>query len=255
MKKKTLLLQTLAFLIFLGSWQLLSLAFQDVSLIFPTPFGVIRKLLSALPLFLDHTLATGFEMFFSILIATLLAFPLSLLMGRYQIMKMLLQPFFITMQCIPMFTLAPIFIVWFGWSLFAVIIPTTLMILFPLATCFYKGFQSTEKPYEDYFRVHGIRSSLYLFSVKLPFARPHIFSGLRIACGIAGVGAIGGEWAGAQKGLGVFMQISRRNFDLESVCASILCLLVLSLTFYYFATLLETLFTRKPHEKLAPATI
>ncbi|MCH9631363.1 MAG: Riboflavin transport system permease protein RibX [Chlamydiia bacterium] len=253
MKKKTLLLQILTLLIFLTFWQLLSLSFKDVSLIFPTPIGVIRKLISAFPLFLSHTIATGAEMLFSILIAILLAFPLSLLMGRFQIMKMLLQPFFITMQCIPMFTLAPIFIVWFGWSLFAVVIPTSLMILFPLATCFYKGFQATEKPYENYFKTHGIRSALYLLSVKLPFARPHIFSGLRIACGIAGVGAIGGEWAGAQKGLGVFMQISRRNFDLESVCASILCLLILSLSFYYISNLLETLFTRKPHEKFSPS--
>lgn len=246
---KKIFLQVSAFLLFLASWQLISFFLRDLSLIFPSPLGVIKTLIKHLPLFVEHSAATALEMLWSLFLAVVLAFPLALLMTRFQLMKLLLQPFFITMQCIPMFTLAPIFIVCLGWSTFSVIIPTVLMILFPLSICLYKGLIATSKKHEEYFKIHGIRKLHFLTSIKLPFALSHIFSGLRIACGIAGVGVIGGEWAGAQKGLGVLMQISRRNFDLESVCASILCLLVLSLFYYGLVSLIELILTRKKYEK------
>ena len=128
------------------------------------------------------------------------------------------------------------------------------MVLFPLTTCLHKGLLLSDKKYTDYFKIHGI-NRLQLFTlVKIPFARPQIFSGLKIASGIAGVGAIGGEWAGAQQGLGVFMQVCRRNFDLEGVCASIVCLLLLSLSFYYFVNILERFTGRRPNEKTVTFT-
>ena len=61
---------------------------------------------------------------------------------------------------------------------------------------------------------------------------PHIFAGYRIAAAFAGMGAVAGEWAGAQAGLGVFMQESRRYFDIPAMLSALAALVLLSLAFY-----------------------
>ncbi|MFX8653065.1 ABC transporter permease subunit, partial [Acinetobacter baumannii] len=78
-----------------------------------------------------------------------------------------------------------------------------------------------------------------LVKLRLPWALPHIFSGLRVSTAIAGIGAVAGEWAGAQKGLGVLMVEMRKGADIAGCFAALLCLIVLSLLSYFAVSMLE----------------
>lgn len=182
--------------------------------------------------FLFHSLVTLKEMSGGFLIALTAAFPLAWIMLCYKTSRAIIQPVFLIIQCLPMFTLAPIMVIWFGWSYTAIVIPTALMIFFPLTLNIYQGLRATPQDLLDFFRSNQATSMQTFFKLQLPWAVPHIFAGFRIAAAIAGIGAIAGEWAGAQNGLGILMLESRRNTDLEVTFGALFCLTIMSALFY-----------------------
>lgn len=225
--------------LFLALWAGIAWYFRHTPLIFPAPWAVIHRIIIDFSLFGYHASVTFLEMLTGICVATLMSFAMAYAMLKIRLVKALLEPYFVIMQCLPMFTLAPLCIIWFGWSFVAIMIPTAIMISFPLTMSIYQGLSICSQPHVEFFKLHGASERQLLLNIRLPFALPHIFSGLRISAAISGVGAIAGEWAGAQRGLGVLLQISKRNFDLEAVFGSIVCLLILSISFYSAVALLE----------------
>ena len=210
----------------------------------PTPIDVLNKLLSQLDRFILHASFTLKEMVGGLIFASLISFPLGWFMYQYSFIRTMSQSFFILVQCLPMFALAPIMITCFGWSFVAILIPTTLMIVFPLTMNIYRGIKATPQEYVDFFRVHNATKWQILTKLRLPYALPHIFSGFRIASAIAGVGAIAGEFAGAQGGLGVYIQECRRDFEIEGIFAALFCLVALTLSLYGLIAFLELVFVK-----------
>lgn len=240
-------------------WELSCQAFDEVLFILPKPSQVFLRIFHFPKLFLFHSFVTLKEMVGGILFAFSAAFPLAWCMERYKFTRSILQPLFILIQCMPMFTLAPIMVLFFGWSFTAIIIPTTLMIVFPLTLNIYQGLRSTPCELLDLFLSNQSTEWQTFSKLRLPWALPHIFSGLRISSAIAGVGAIAGEWAGAQEGLGMLMQESRRNMDLDSTFAGFFCLTSMSFLFYSSITFLEKkclhMKTSRPSRKLCVTSL
>lgn len=238
MNKKNFLILTSFCLIFLA-WELFSHLFPHTRFVCPPPLLVLKATWQWKERLAFHTLATVKELFGGFLLATLWAFPLAYLMLRFKHARALLQPIFLVIQCLPMFALAPIMVLWFGWGYTAVLIPTALMIFFPFTLNIYQGLRSTPPSLIDFFRINGATRMQTLWKLQIPWALPHIFSGLRISSAIAGIGAVAGEWAGAQKGLGVLMLESRRCFDLEVTFAALFSLTLLTIFLYSVVLILE----------------
>lgn len=192
-------------------------------------------------------------------LAFMAAFPLAWLMVTIKTLRNILQPIFVLIQCIPMFALAPLMIIWFDWSYTAIVIPTALMIFFPLTMNIYQGFHTVPTYFIDYFRINQATTWQIFFKLRLPWALPHIFAGFRITAAIAGIGAVAGEWAGAQAGLGMLMLESRRGADLEMMFGALFCLAVVSLALYVIAAVCEHLVTsrkfKRPHPHFINACI
>lgn len=216
--------------------------------IFPAPSRVWGRLVENPERFWMHTRATLKEIVGGCALAALFAFPAGWLMARFHSFSRLLQPFLILVQTIPMFVLAPLMIFWFDWSYTAVVVPTALMIFFPLTIATYRGLSLVPEHLTDYFRIQGATEWQRLMKLQLPWAMPHICSGLRVSSAVAATGAIAGEWAGAQEGLGVLMMESRRGVDLETTFAAFICLALLSVTIYGLMASVEQLilFQRRP---------
>jgi NitT/TauT family transport system substrate-binding protein len=133
-------------------------------------------------------------------------------------------------------------LVCFGWSKLAIIIPTAIMISFPLTLNIYRGLNSVTKEFLEFFKIHRSHFLQILFYLRLPFALPQVFSGLRISISVAGVSAVAGEWAGGQEGLGLLIQESRRNADYTAIFGALVCLIVLSLVLYLGIYFIESLY-------------
>lgn len=239
--KNKWLLPIIFFLSLFLLWEIICLLLDPIAFVLPKPSCVSQRLFEKPYRFAFHTLCTIKEMIGGVAISFSIAFPLAWLMQRYRTARTTLQPLFIIIQCMPTFALAPIMVLCFGWSYTAIVVPTSLMIFFPLTLNIYKGLSSTPRAYLDLFESNQATEWQIFKTLRFPWALPHIFSGLRISAAIAGIGAVAGEWAGAQAGLGILMQESRRCTDTETTFAAFFCLTLLSFLFYGSITLTEYL--------------
>jgi NitT/TauT family transport system substrate-binding protein len=236
---KKILLCLAGLVLFLVVWELVVHFFPFLKFVLPAPSAVGKILFELRDRFWIHTRITLFEMCCGFLLALIGSFPLAWVMVHFQATRSFLQPLFIVIQCIPMFTLAPIMVIWFGWSYLAIIIPTALMIFFPLTLNIYQGLRSTPQELLDFFQASQATPLQTFVKLRLPWALSHIFAGFRIASAIAGVCAIAGEWAGAQEGLGILMLESRRNTELEITFGALTCLTAISSLFYLIILICE----------------
>jgi NitT/TauT family transport system substrate-binding protein len=236
---KNLAVLVIVFGCFLGVWEWYSNGLDQMLFVLPPPSGIVRRFFESSDRFLMHTGVTLKEMGGGFCLAFALAFPLAWIMSCWKTARLILQPLFVVIQCIPMFALAPIMVIWFDWSYTAILIPTALMIFFPLTMNLYQGFRSIPEHYLDYFRLNQATPWQIFTKLQVPWAVPYFCSGVRISAAIAGIGAVAGEWAGGQSGLGVLMLESRRGADLEAMFASFACLTFVSLTLYGLALIVE----------------
>lgn len=239
--KQRLLYPLAAFIFLIGIWEISSRFFADYLFILPAPSAIVARIIEKPERFLFHTFITLSEMLLGATLAFFASFPLALGMYRWQSARLVLQPLFVFIQCIPMFALAPIMVMWFGWGYTAIIVPTALMIFFPLTINIYQGLKSTPTSYIEYFKINQATPWQIFIKLQLPWAVPHLFSGLRVAAAVAGIGAVAGEWAGAQSGLGILMLESRRATDLETTFGALFCLAFISLALYSTILLMETI--------------
>lgn len=224
-------------------WEIAGFLSPSLKFVLPRPSSIFECFLECPGRILNHAYTTFLEMAGGLMMAMALAFPSSWGMYRYLVLRGLLQPLFLLSQSIPMFVLAPIMVFWFDWSFLAIIIPTAMMIFFPLTMSLYQGFCSVPQHFRRYFQLHKATPGQTFWKLLLPWAAPHLISGIRVSAGIAGIGAIAGEWAGGQAGLGVLMIESRRNADLELTFAALFTLAAMSLAFYGAVLLVERRFS------------
>lgn len=230
-------------------WEWAAGTFCHLLFILPAPSAIFKTLWLMQGRFWLHTNETLKEMCGGFLLALVCAFPLAWTMMRFKSSRSFLQPLFIVIQCLPMFALAPIMVVWFGWGYMAIVIPTALMIFFPLTLNIYQGLRSTPEDLLEFFRANQATPWQTFFKLRLPWAIPHIFAGFRISSAIAGVSAVAGEWAGAQKGLGILMLESRRNTDLEITFGALFCLTFISFLLYSLILYVEKIALPPRHWK------
>ena len=242
-------LSLILLLLLLVFWEIATHFSSRLLFVLPRPSHVLIALKENHTSLIAHSLFTLKEMVFGFALALFASFPLAWSMMHHPTTRAFLQPIFIVIQCVPMFTLAPLMVIWFGWNEIAIILPTSLMIFFPLTLNIYKGLLATPPPLLEFFQSNGATPWQTLIKLRLPAALPHIFAGLRISAGIAGIGAVAGEWAGAQKGLGMLMLESRRNSDLEITFSALFLLTLLSLSFYASIVFIEKTFFTLPKKK------
>ncbi|WP_162268179.1 ABC transporter permease/substrate-binding protein [Waddlia chondrophila] len=220
-------------------WEWMCLTSDLLQFSLPPPSKIINSLWTYRGRFLFHTISTFKEMAGGFALASVCAFPLAWLMARWKVMRAVLQPLFIFTQCIPMFALAPLMVLWFDWSYLAVIVPTALMIFFPLTMNLYRGLVSTPQHLLDFFRLHEATSMQIFWKLRFPWAVPYMWAGLRISAAVAGIGAVAGEWAGAQSGLGILMLESRRAAEIDVMFGALFCLSAMSFALYACISLFE----------------
>ena len=239
------LVVTCGFLLFLLALELAAEIRGQGVLLFPRPSLVLQQMMAYPEVFLKHTLVTLREILDALILAGLISLLFAWLMVELPLFAALVQPFLVTIKCIPIFALAPLMVLCFGWSHISIVIPTALMIFFQLCLCFYRALDSTPKELLEFFSLNEASKWQVFWKLRLPWGVPQFFTGLRLAVVSGSIGAIAGEWAGGQQGLGIFMLECRRSVDLVGAFAGMVCLVVLSLGLYGVICLIEWLVYQK----------
>jgi len=198
----------------------------------PPPTAVARTLVSSAPLLLDQAQVTLLEILLGLLGGVVIGGTSALLMALVPPVQPWLLPILVLGQTIPVFALAPLLVLWFGYGLASKVVMAILIIYFPVTAALFDGLRRTEPGWLDLARTMGASRWRTLFRLRLPAALPAFGSGLRIATAVAPIGAVVGEWVGSSAGLGYLMLHANARLQIDLMFAALIVLMAIALTLY-----------------------
>lgn len=206
-------------------WEAAVRIFAPAAFLLPSPLQVFATLYENLPFLARHAGITLYEMLAGLGIGGIAGVSTAIILAQSRIAKNLLLPAIVTTQTLPVFAIAPLLVVWFGFGAGSKIAMAALIIFFPIASAFHDGLTAVDRHWLDLARSWGANRSQTLVSIRAPAALPSLASGFKIAATLAPIGAIVGEWAGASGGLGYVMLQANARMQTDLVFA---CLVLLA---------------------------
>ncbi|HEX9035631.1 MAG TPA: ABC transporter permease [Ktedonobacterales bacterium] len=208
---------------------------------FPTPLAVFQTLIAQRDALWANTLITMEETLIGFGWAFLAGVAFAVVVDLSPWLRRALYPLLVASQTIPLITLAPLLVLWFGFGLVSKTIVVTLVCFFPITVGLADGLRSVDPELVKLYRTFGAGWARLFWSVRLPGALPSLFSGARIGITYSVVGAIFGEYVGATAGLGYFMTLKQHSFSTAGVLATIVVTALLSVALFAAVAIIERL--------------
>lgn len=213
----------------LAVWWFVSSVSGVPSYLLPDPQSVGVALWQQRVLLMWSTLTTLSETMLGLLIGTILGSLCALVMVFSPVAQRWLMPLLLVSQAIPVFALAPLLVLWFGFGMASKVVMAVLVIFFPVTAAFSDGLRRTEIGWLDLARTMNASPARVLRFVRLPAAMPAFGSGLRVATAIAPIGAVVGEWVGASAGLGYVMLNANARIQTDVMFAALFVLALMAI--------------------------
>ena len=220
-------------------WQVAAVII-DANYILPSPIQIIIKLWELrVILFTIHLPATMGVTLIGLVISVILGVGLAIIMDLSEKVEQALYPIIIASQTIPTTAIAPLFILWFGYSIWSKVLVTILMTFFPITITVHDGLKSTKREMEELLITYGASKKDIFIKLKMPNAIPYFFSAIKMAIPISVIGAAIAEWLGAQSGLGYFSKRMMTQLDGAGVFAPIVLLSIVAMIVVGIVTIIE----------------
>ncbi len=231
----------LAIAVLVAMWEAAVVGFGIPAYLIPAPHQVGVTLWSKFGLLMSHTWATIAEIVIGFVVSAVVGVGGGIIMVASRPFERLAYPLLVLSQTVPKIIVAPLFIAWFGFGLLPKVVIAALIAFFPIILSTIAGLKAIDP--EVVLLARSMRGTpVQIFAkIRLPNALPSIFSGLKIGATLAVVGAIVGEFIGADQGLGYLMMVANGYLDMPLLFAAIVLLSVLGVIFFYLIDLIETL--------------
>lgn len=217
------------FLLLLALWEAVIRVFDVKPYVFPSPIAVFSSLWTGVVHgdYLYHLMITLTEVVVGFAVGSLSGLLLGIVMALVPAIDRIVYPYVVAIQTVPKVAIAPLMIIWFGFGIESKIIVVAVMCMFPVLANTIAGMRATDSDRINLVRAMcGSRLQVVGY-IQLPSALPYVFAGLNTGIVLAVIGAVVGEFVGAQRGLGVLILQANFALDLASVFA-LLTLLSLS---------------------------
>jgi NitT/TauT family transport system permease protein len=205
----------------------------------PTPSEIVRLAIDEWPLIQMHSIATIWAILTGYAAAVVFALAVSALMIRFPLLETLIMPIFVGLQSVPKIAIAPLILVWVGAGIGSKILVVMSIAFFPIVINTMAGFKEVDRGLADVFRSVAATERQMLLKLRLPYAVPYIFAGLRIGTTLAVLGAIVAEWLAASNGLGYLVLSGSFNFNTARSFAAIIALAIIGTAFFNFMSWVE----------------
>ena len=210
--------------------------------VLPAPEVVATRLVGAWRdgVMQPHVLTTLSEVLLGFAIGSSLALVTGYTLARSRLAERLLSPYLVAAQATPILALAPLMALWFGTGLVSKVIICALIVFFPIAVATMVGVRSVDRQLLEVGRAFRATPLQVLTRLEIPGALPSIFGGIRVGATLAVVGAIIGEWAGGESGLGVLINLARGSlFDTPLLFATLVTIAALGVALYWLILVIE----------------
>lgn len=232
---------TITVLIVLALWQLVTSAFHVSEVILPSPVAVIQNLAHNWGTLLANTAPTAEETVLGFLFSMVVGIPLGVLLANSKLFSAAVYPLVVGAQTIPKVAIAPLFVIWMGFGVLPKILITFLVAFFPIVVDTTAGLQSVPKDMRDLARILRLSPMGAFRRIQFPYALPQIFAGLKVGMTLAVIGAIVGEFVGANQGLGYLLMAANGNFNTPLMFADLVLLTALGVLLFMMVQFVEGL--------------
>ncbi len=225
--------------ILLGLWEGAVSVLGVPPYILPAPSTIAGTFFRQFPLLLRSAAATGLEILMGLALGGLGGLMLAVAIHHSRLVARSVQPFIIASQMIPVFAIAPLLIVWFGYGLWPKVAVAALIGFFPVVVNEVDGLRSASPEAIDLFRTLGASRWQVFTKLLFPASLPSLLSGMKVAATLSVVGATIGEWVGARQGLGYLMLQANAMLRVDLVFAAILMLTLIGLLLFAAFRIIE----------------
>jgi ABC-type nitrate/sulfonate/bicarbonate transport system permease component len=184
-----------------------------------------------------HALVTLTEIALGFWLALVLGFTLAILIHSSRILERAFLPLVISSQTIPVFAIAPLLILWFGYGIGSKVVMTAIIVFFPIVINTVEGLKAADPDTLALLEILEATPGQVFFKVRIPQSLPFVFSGIKIGVAVSVIGAVIGEWVGARQGLGYLMIHANAQLQVGLVFASIFWLSILGVSIFWLSIL------------------
>jgi NitT/TauT family transport system permease protein len=243
-RRAEILLVPVAMLVFVGLWALVAHLGDYPAYLLPAPGRVWTRFVAVL---VDgtlwyHTSITLVEILGGLALGLATATLLGYLLAKSPLIERFLSPYIVASQSVPIVALAPLLIVWFGFGLLSKVLVCALTIFFPVLITTIVGLRSVQEELMDLMRsLQASRWQIFRY-LELPAALPVLLGGLKVGVTLSVIGAVVGEFAQSDRGLGFLVNLANRGlFDTPLMFAALFVLMTIALGLYGLVSALEAL--------------
>jgi NitT/TauT family transport system permease protein len=236
----------LALLLFLGLWDALVRWQQYPTFILPAPAIVWQRLLDLMRtgVLLRHIAVTLIEIFLGLALGLSIAAVTGYGLAKSPLLERILSPYIVASQAVPIVALAPLLVIWFGFGGLSKVLVCALTVFFPFLVTTIIGIRSVEPDLRALMRSLEASGWQTFSQLEVPSALPVLFGGLKVSVTLAVIGAVVGEFAGANRGLGFLINVARGTLDTPMLFVSLILLVVIALALYSAVAMLEYIVLR-----------
>ena len=236
------LAMSFVFLVFVGSWQMVTSLGLVSPIILPTPLETLKDMI-----FVGQNLMTGGymlgslwitikEVIYGFALAIAIGFSLGVLVGETAFGEKAVMPYLVAIDTMPKVAFAPLFVAWLGFGIESKVALAAFIATFPIVVGTAAGLHSADENARMLFKTMGASRMQTLIKMKLPSGLPQIFTGLKIGAVGVMAGAITGEFLGGGKGFGELIRVAASQLNTPRVFSLILYLSLVGLALYVLVT-------------------
>lgn len=222
-------------------WHLAVVGFAIPPYLLPPPVAIAEFITLKWQFLIQHAWLTTYESLCGFLLSIAIGIPLAILVVWSKVMDRIITPFLVLSQTFPKVAIAPLLIIWFGLGILPKILVSFLVSFFPIVIEGITGMRSVETEMMEL--IHSMQANQFqiFWKVRLPHSLPYVFGGLKVAIAFAIVGAVVGEWVGANQGLGYLLLWANANLDTPMLFSVLIVLMAMGVILYYLIVWLESL--------------
>jgi len=239
------LLPALLLATLVGAWQLaastgvLADALGLEPFLVPSPAEIAEALWQSRALIAENAWVTLREILLGLTIALAAGIAIGLAMHLSELARDTLSPLIVASQAVPIIVIAPILVIWFGYGIWPKAAVVALVCFFPVALGVAAGLRSADPAATKMMRTLDASRAQILWRVETPWALPNFFTGAKVAVVIAPIGAVFGEWVGANQGLGRAIIYDNAQLQTANLFGDVVVLAAMALSLYGLLALAE----------------
>lgn len=172
------------------------------------------------------------EIIYGFLLGAGLGMALGILIVYSKAMERTLYPLVITSQAVPVFAIAPLLVIWFGFGITPKVLMAAVIVFFPICVNQVEGLRSADRGAIELMSAYGASEWRIFRTVRLPASVPYLLAGMQLGITYAVIGAVVAEWLGADNGIGYRMVVANSLAQTEIVFAAIVVVAVVGVTLF-----------------------